>query len=52
MRLFKGYLIDYFLGRTCKEKVETVRGIMEKEKASALILTALDEIACEFFKCF
>ena len=38
----------YFLnsGKTWQEKVKHVQGIMKKRKADALVVTALDEIAC------
>ena len=40
--------LHYFLnsGITWQEKVKHVRGTMKKRKADALVVTALDEIAC------
>ena len=40
--------LHYFLnsGKTWQEKVKHVRGTMKKRKADALVVTALDEIAC------
>ena len=40
--------LHYFLnsGKTWQEKVKHVRGTMKKKKADALVVTALDEIAC------
>ena len=35
------------IGQTWREKVANVRTELEKEKASALVATALDEVACE-----
>lgn len=41
--------LHYFLnsGKTWLEKVKHVRGTMKKKKADALVVTALDEIACK-----
>ena len=40
--------LHYFLnsGKTWQEKVKHVRGTLKKRKADALVVTALDEIAC------
>ena len=35
------------IGRSWKEKVEDVRCEMKKKDATVLIVTALDEVACE-----
>ena len=34
-------------GRSWREKVEDIRSEMKKKDASALVVTALDEVACE-----
>ena len=36
-------------GRCWQEKIEDVRKIMKEKDASALVVTALDEVACEHF---
>lgn len=35
------------LGKKWNDKVQKVRVAMEKEKAIAVVVTALDEVACE-----
>jgi len=39
---------QYILGKKWSEKVKEVRVAMEKAGAIAVIVTALDEVACEF----
>ena len=45
----------YNVGKSWHEKVKEVRGTLTKKKADALVITALDEVACKessiHFKC-
>ena len=38
-------------GQSWQEKVENVRKKMSKVKASLLVVTALDEVACKYSLC-
>ena len=40
-------ITTYHLGKSWHEKVKDVRGTLTKKKADALVITALDEVACK-----
>ena len=37
----------FTIGKSWHEKVKEVRGTLTKKKADALVVTALDEVACK-----
>ena len=37
----------FTIGKSWHEKVKEVRGALSKKKADALVVTALDEVACK-----
>lgn len=39
--------VNFIIGKSWHEKVEEVRGTLSKKKADALVVTALDEVACK-----
>lgn len=41
-------MLKFILGKKSKDKIEQVRAFLREKKASAFVVTALDEIACKF----
>ena len=41
------YISHILVGKSWQEKVQEVRAALAKKKADILVVTALDEIACE-----
>ena len=50
MHIFTLCVYDVIVGKSWNDKVKEVREKMTKKKADALVVTALDEIACKHRK--
>lgn len=48
MVVSQAYITGCTVGRTWQNKIEDVRKQMKENKSSVLVVTALDEVACEF----
>ena len=47
-KFIESFLQIKYTGKSISEKVEAVRKKMVEEKVSALVVEALDEVACKF----